>query len=152
MESFSKIRFSPLPGPVCKKDASRVGLGIFINYFSFKRLDDSRESSEGSSCRRMKDFAAGPGSKTILQIFPKFQNFEYLPIILTEKLKLYLGYRTSLFSTEKRLRPKIDVRILCSLEPLSMLLLSASTQTLFDVASCTEVEEPIGTLEVYCWS
>ena len=24
--------------------------------------------------------------------------------------------------------------------------------TLFDADSCTEVEEPIGTLEVYCWS
>ena len=24
--------------------------------------------------------------------------------------------------------------------------------TLFNVASCAEVEEPVGTLEAYCWS
>ena len=32
LESFLKTRFSPPPGPVCKKYASRLGLGIFTFY------------------------------------------------------------------------------------------------------------------------
>ena len=55
----------------------------FLLSISFNYLDGSEEASEELSCRWINTFASGPGSKTFLQIFSKFQNCKISPDLPT---------------------------------------------------------------------